>query len=191
MPVMVNERIVLAAGDNMNNVQKLFLTLCFCFIAAMSGRVFAEVDVYDFDTDSQRLRYQGLAAELRCPKCQNQNLIDSNSQISADLRREVVRLIKEGKSDREIKAYLVQRYGDFVLYNPPIQGNTFVLWWGPVFLLLLGLVVFVVIIVQRQKQPTDIDASLDESEQEVLASWVADEQQNEHDSEDSSQLKSE
>ncbi|WNO07689.1 cytochrome c-type biogenesis protein [Teredinibacter sp. KSP-S5-2] len=176
----------------MNNVQKLFFALCFCFIAAMSGRVFAEVDVFDFDTDSQRLRYQDLAAELRCPKCQNQNLIDSNSQISADLRKEVVRLIKEGKSDREVKAYLVQRYGDFVLYKPPFQGNTLVLWWGPVFLLFLGLLVFVVIIVQRQKQPAEeIDTSLDESEQEVLASWVADEQQNEHHSEDSSQPKSE
>jgi len=83
------------------------------------------------------LRIKKLESELRCLVCQNQTLADSNAELADDLRREVRDLAQEGKSDEEIKAYLVARYGDFVLYNPPVKATTWLLWGGP-FALLLG-----------------------------------------------------
>ena len=82
-------------------------------------------------------RLRALSEELRCLVCQNQSLADSNAELALDLKREVERLMLEGKSDAEIKTFLVQRYGDFVLYKPPVQSNTALLWIGP-FALLFG-----------------------------------------------------
>ncbi|MFL0802904.1 MAG: cytochrome c-type biogenesis protein CcmH [Agarilytica sp.] len=116
----------------------------------MSVSVFA-IDVVEFDDEVERERYHRLTYELRCPKCQNQNLIDSNSQISQDLRREVARLIHEGKNDEEIRTQMVALYGDFILYRPPVQSNTVVLWLGPVVMMALGLLIFGFILIKRMK----------------------------------------
>lgn len=86
----------------------------------------------------QRARYHRLAEELRCLVCQNQTLADSNAELAADLRHQVENQILAGRSDDEIKAYLVQRYGDFVLYRPPFKASTALLWLGPFVLLALG-----------------------------------------------------
>jgi cytochrome c-type biogenesis protein CcmH len=83
------------------------------------------------------LRLKKLENELRCLVCQNQTLADSNAELAADLRREVRELAVAGKSDEEIRSYLVARYGDFVLYDPPLKGTTLLLWFGP-FALLIG-----------------------------------------------------
>lgn len=88
-------------------------------------------------TQAERERFQALAEELRCLVCQNQTLADSDAALAADLRREVEELMLAGRSDDQIKAHLVQRYGDFVLYRPPMQRNTWLLWLGP-FALLVG-----------------------------------------------------
>ena len=85
-------------------------------------------------------RLQALSEELRCLVCQNQNIADSNAELAQDLRREVRAMIKAGKTDKEIIDFMVARYGDFVLYRPPVQGNTLLLWGGPIALLLLGIV---------------------------------------------------
>jgi cytochrome c-type biogenesis protein CcmH len=84
-------------------------------------------------------RLQGLSEELRCLVCQNQNIADSNAELAQDLRREIRGMIKAGKSDKEIIDFMVARYGDFVLYRPPVQGNTLLLWGGPIALLILGI----------------------------------------------------
>lgn len=89
-------------------------------------------------TQAERERFHALAEELRCLVCQNQTLADSDAALAADLRREVEELMLAGRSDDEIKAYLVQRYGDFVLYRPPMQRNTWLLWLGPFGLLVVG-----------------------------------------------------
>ena len=96
-----------------------------------------------------------IAEELRCLVCQNESLAGSRADLAMDLRREVRTLIKSGKSDAEIKKYLVDRYGDFILYNPPVKPTTWLLWFGPLALLLLaGWVLFNVIRrSQRQTQP--------------------------------------
>ncbi len=110
--------------------------LLLLFLLSMSA--WAVVDVHTFDTESQRQRYLTLIDELRCPKCQNQNLSGSDADIAADLRRELHRLLLAGKTDREIITFMVNRYGDFILYRPRLQMNTSLLWFAPVILLLSG-----------------------------------------------------
>ena len=88
-------------------------------------------------------RMVAISEELRCLVCQNQNIADSNAELAQDLRREIRGMIKDGKSDKEIIDFMVTRYGDFVLYRPPVQGNTLLLWGGPVALLILGIIALV------------------------------------------------
>ena len=88
-------------------------------------------------------RLQALSEELRCLVCQNQTIADSNAELAQDLRREVRGMIKDGKSDQQIIDFMVTRYGDFVLYRPPVKGITLLLWGGPVALLILGLIMLV------------------------------------------------
>ena len=94
-----------------------------------------------FKDAAQETRFHALAAELRCVMCQNQSLADSNAQIAQDLRREVLALMNDGKSDAEIKRFLVDRYGEFVLYKPEVSRGTWLLWFGPLLLLLAGVIV--------------------------------------------------
>lgn len=151
---------------------------CILVVLSLSGLLatsaLAVVDIYEFDTDSQRERYFQLSEELRCPKCQNQNLAGSDSQIAGDLRRELRRLLEEGKTDNEIKGFMVDRYGEFVLYNPPLQKSTLVLWGLPFLLLLTG-VIAVFMLVKRRKaskeeafSSTGLSAGLSTEEQQVL-----------------------
>lgn len=108
------------------------------------------------------LRMKKLETELRCLVCQNQTLADSNADLAGDLRREVRSLAQAGKSDDEIKTYLVARYGDFVLYNPPIKANTLLLWGGPFALLVGGAGMWWVILRRRERHaapPTATDAA--------------------------------
>ena len=92
-----------------------------------------------FKDAAQETRFHKLTTELRCVMCQNQSLADSNAQIAHDLRREVLDLINQGKSDAQVKEFLVQRYGEFVLYKPQVSAGTWLLWFGPGLLLLAGL----------------------------------------------------
>ena len=94
-----------------------------------------------FENQQQEDRFNQLTQELRCLVCQNQNLADSDAQLAHDLRAEVHEMLLAGKSDDEIKMFMVERYGDFVLYRPPVQENTYLLWLAPLALLLIGAVV--------------------------------------------------
>jgi cytochrome c-type biogenesis protein CcmH len=104
------------------------------------------------------LRYQHLIGELRCPKCQNETIADSDAPIAADLRREIRDLLAAGKSDAEIIKFLTDRYGDFVLYNPPFVARTWLLWAAPALALLGGLSIAIVIIRRRARMPIEDDA---------------------------------
>ena len=116
----------------------------------------ASVDMVEFSDESLRPRYQQLIEDLRCPKCQNQNLADSNSPISIDLRRQVQVLLEEGMTDSEIKSYLSSRYSDFILYQPQINKSTWFLWISPIVLVLLGLGILYAIS-RRQKSVAVIE----------------------------------
>ncbi len=102
------------------------------------AQVATETAPLQFNDATEERRFHALVSELRCVKCQNQTLADSNAQIAQDLRREVLELIRAGKSDAQVKAYLVARYGEFVLYRPRLAAKTWLLWLGPALLLLGG-----------------------------------------------------
>lgn len=120
------------------------------------------VDIRQFDSETDRQRYQSFIDELRCPKCQNQNLAGSDSPIARDLREQVYVMINEGRSDKEITDFLVERYGDYVLYRPPLKAATLLLWLGPVVVLLLGVIVLIVVVRQRRSAgPAKSDTSGD------------------------------
>ncbi|MBG6381183.1 cytochrome c-type biogenesis protein CcmH [Pseudomonas aeruginosa] len=111
----------------------------------------AAIDTYQFKDEAERERFRTLTAELRCPKCQNQAIADSNAPIATDLRREIFRMLEEGKSNAEIVDFLVLRYGDFVLYKPPVDTRTYLLWFGPFALLGLGAPGLGVLVLCRRK----------------------------------------
>ncbi len=92
----------------------------------------------EFASEEEQRRFESLTGELRCLVCQNQSLADSDAPLAHDLRREVFDMMQAGHSDEEIKRFLLERYGDFVLYRPPVKGNTLVLWLAPGLLLLVG-----------------------------------------------------
>lgn len=113
----------------------------------------------------EETRFHALTAELRCVQCQNQSLADSNAQIAHDLRREVLTLMQQGRSDAEIKQFLVDRYGPFVLYRPQLEGSTLLLWFGPGLLLAAGAVVLVLYVRRRARAvPLAPDAGRDTSQ---------------------------
>jgi cytochrome c-type biogenesis protein CcmH len=113
--------------------------LVLLFIPASSWAV---IESYEFSSDELRERYRVLTNELRCPKCQNQNIADSNAPIAKDLREQLHQQLHAGRSDTEITTYMVQRYGDFVLYRPRWAGPTLWLWLAPALFLVLAVSVF-------------------------------------------------
>lgn len=135
----------------MNN--GLLRALCGGLLLVMAAQPLqAAIDIYDFSSPELRERFQNLTEELRCPKCQNQSLAGSDSPVSADLRREVYRMLEDGYSDGEIKQYLVERYGDYILYRPPVGGETLWVWVLPLLLVLVALSVVAGILWRAQKR---------------------------------------
>lgn len=128
------------------------LLLSLCLLLAGTARA---LDPIEYRSAAEEARFKALAAELRCVMCQNQSIADSNAPIAHDLRLEVLRLMREGRSDAEIKQYLVERYTDFVLYQPPLRAGTWLLWIGPFLLLLAGAVATAMVIRHKQRQPAD------------------------------------
>ena len=125
-------------------VRSLILTLVFATFFGSTATIASEVNEAALAADPvAEKRLQDLSTELRCLVCQNQTIADSNAELVQDLRREIRGMIKDGKSDKEIIDFMVVRYGDFVLYRPPVKGITLLLWGGPVALMLLGLFVLI------------------------------------------------
>lgn len=116
----------------------------------LSASVLFAADVR-FEDPEQQARYDTLINELRCLVCQNQTIADSNADLALDLRNKVAEQIAAGKSDAEVVDYLTARYGDFVLYRPPVQANTILLWAGPFLLLGIGVVVLAITLRRRAR----------------------------------------
>jgi cytochrome c-type biogenesis protein CcmH len=122
-------------------------------IALLLGAASAlAIDPLPFRDREQELRFQRLAAELRCLVCQNQNLADSDALLAKDLRNEVFEMMQAGRTDAEIKQFMVERYGEFVLYRPPMKPSNWLLWFGPALLLLGGAVVIARVVRARGAQ---------------------------------------
>lgn len=148
-------------------IRGMLLALC------VAGSAHGAIDAYEFNSEAERQRYRTLVEELRCPKCQNQNIADSNAPIAMDLRREIFRMLEEGKSDEQIVDFLVDRYGDFVRYKPPVDARTLVLWYGPVVLLVFGFgVVGVILLRRRRSNAPGTSPTLSEAERARLATLL-------------------
>lgn len=130
-------------------MKRLMLMLLLLGAAAVAQAT--TIETYRFDDPGKEALYKKMIAELRCLVCQNQNLADSNAELAQDLRRKTYEMVSAGKSETEIVGYMVQRYGDFVLYRPPVKGITLFLWAGPFILLAIGLLVLVRVIRQRSR----------------------------------------
>ena len=117
--------------------------------APASAQAVRAVQPLEFQDRAEERRFHDLTSELRCVMCQNQSLADSDAPIAHDLRREVFNLMREGRSDAEIKTFLVERYGEFVLYRPPFSGANLLLWLAPAGVLLAGAVVLVIVVRRR------------------------------------------
>jgi cytochrome c-type biogenesis protein CcmH len=137
-----------------------------------TGVAHAAIDTYEFADQASRERFGTLTKELRCPKCQNQDLADSNAPIAVDLRREIYRMLQEGQSNEQIVEYLVSRYGDFVRYKPAVNARTLILWYGPAGLLSAGALLLLLIVRRRRRyEASNAELSLDERER--LASLLS------------------
>ncbi len=147
-------------------------------LCVLVGSAHAVVEIYEFESEVERQRYLSFLDELRCPKCQNQNLAGSDSPIAADLRRELRRMLDEGRSDKEITDFMVSRYGEYVLYRPKLQSSTFILWGLPLAFVLLALVVIGVMIRRRATTSSNILVEGDQRRlDELLAQAEARKQQ--------------
>jgi cytochrome c-type biogenesis protein CcmH len=138
------------------------------FSATLHTASAAKLDGIDLP-EQYETRYKALINELRCLVCQNETLADSNAELAVDLRREIRGMLVDGKNDQEITEFLVARYGDFVLYNPPVKPTTMMLWYGPFALLALGVLIAVITIRRRGRAaPTTLSATQHQQVQDLL-----------------------
>jgi cytochrome c-type biogenesis protein CcmH len=122
-------------------------------------QAWAKVEVMQFDTPEQEATYNKMIDELRCLVCQNQNLADSNAELAVDMRRKTHEMVMQNKGEKEIAAFMVERYGDFVLYRPPLNSSTLLLWSGPFLILLLGVTLLIrTVLSRRAPVESDVDA---------------------------------
>ncbi len=140
------------AGPDQISAIRVMKTLTVLTLVLWTLNAWAKPEVLEFDNAAQEQRYNTLIDELRCLVCQNQNLADSNADLAKDLRQKTYQMIKDGTPDDEIIGYMVDRYGDFVLYRPPLKLTTLFLWIGPFIILLIGMVSLVRFIRHRRGQ---------------------------------------
>ena len=125
----------------------LILMLCLPLLA------FGAVEVHTFDNPEQEAQYRQLIEELRCLVCQNQNLEDSNADLARDLRQEIYEMLRKGYDRKQIITFMTDRYGDFVLYRPPLKPSTMLLWAGPFLFMIIAIVVLLAYIRRHQTPP--------------------------------------
>ena len=136
------------------------------WVSALAGIMlsvseWAAIDTYSFKSVEQEQQYRELTEQLRCPKCQNNSIADSNAIIASDMRQKVYELMEKGYTNKQITEYMVARYGNFVTYEPPLTAATLILWAGPALFVLLGAIV--VITRARRRRPNEPEVSSSET----------------------------
>lgn len=116
---------------------KMIKQMCMALALVCAMQATAQITVHEFKNPEDESRYRALIEELRCPKCQNQNLAGSDAPIAQDLKQKTYEMIQDGRSDTEIRNYMFERYGDFISYKPPVRPSTWILWFFPPVLLVL------------------------------------------------------
>ena len=142
-------------------MKKLLLAV---LLTVWAAGAMAAINAFVFDNAKDEARFKKLSEELRCLVCQNQNLEDSNAELAQDLRRELYGMIRKGQSDAQILDYMVARYGDFVLYRPPVKPETYLLWFGPALLFGVGAVVLFVLVRRRPGKKAEPELSAEEQQ---------------------------
>jgi cytochrome c-type biogenesis protein CcmH len=158
-----------------SNLVKKNLSNFLLLLLITTGIAHSKIDVYPFENKALEKRFVKLIDELRCPKCQNNNLAGSNAGIAKDLKDLVYEKINNGETDKQIVDYLVARYGDFVSYDPPINSRTSVIWFGPFFMLLAGLAgIFVYSRNRSLKAKITGSSQISEENKAMLSGWADD-----------------
>ncbi len=148
-------------------MSKLISILLLSTLAIMSSLAFAApIETFKFDSPETEKVFHKLSEELRCLVCQNQNIAESNADLAKDLRLEIYTMLSDGKSEDEIVDFMVQRYGDYVLYRPPFNPMTWLLWFGPAIVFAFGLV-FVVRYMKSQSSKKQVESLSDEDIQRI------------------------
>ncbi|WP_339615087.1 cytochrome c-type biogenesis protein [uncultured Gilvimarinus sp.] len=142
-------------------MHKLLIPLLIFFASVCSAEA-----IYQFDSEVDESRFNAFINEMRCPTCQSQNLAGSDSMIAQDLRRDIYEQIQDGRSDKEITDNMVARYGDYILYRPPLTGATLVLWAAPIVLLIIAIVAIILLV--RKRRAEQLEQPLDSREQAKL-----------------------
>ena len=143
------------------------------FLTALlfSSVAFSAIDALNFSSSQQESDYHQLTQSLRCPQCQNNNIADSNATIAVDMRGKVFELLQEGKNRNEVVDYMIQRYGNFVTYDPPMTMSTIVLWIAPILLVLIG-ILFVFKRKSKSLSAVNSDAILNDEENARLSALL-------------------
>lgn len=145
-----------------NQKLNLFALLCFFGLTLFSYSSQAAIETFEFENAQQEQTFHELTKILRCPKCQNQNIGDSNAELAKDLRNKTYELVIKGQSKEQIIDYMVARFGNFVRYDPPVTPATIFLWLGPLLFIVFG---FLVLLRQIKKQPAkSVDLDIEEKE---------------------------
>ncbi|MBJ3814974.1 cytochrome c-type biogenesis protein CcmH [Shimwellia pseudoproteus] len=147
-------------------MKRLILTLCGLLLA---WQALAVIDTWQFRTPAEEQTFREITSQLRCPKCQNNSIADSDAMIAADMRAKVYQLLQQGKSKQQIIDYMVARYGNFVSYNPPLTPGTLALWAVPLLFIFAG--IGAVIITARRRAQTQL--TLDDAERQRLAELLS------------------
>lgn len=150
---------------------KTLNSLLCVFLLSFSLALQAKVESREFANAQMEEDYNTLVAELRCLVCQNQNLADSNAELAVDMRAKVYSMLNEGRSKTEIADFMVARYGDFVLYRPPVKSSTFMLWFGPFIFLLVGALIAIFYV---RRQPVNEQSMVDTQTQKRAHSLLDD-----------------
>ena len=138
------------------------LRTLFVAMLMFAGTVQAQaIEPLPFQNQAEEVRFQNLTRQLRCLVCQNENLADSNAELARDLRLVVFKLMQEGRTDEQIKQYLVARYSNYVLYDPPLEPGTWLLWFGPPLILLAGAGVVLVAVRKRRQASAALESPMD------------------------------
>ncbi|MCG8673437.1 MAG: cytochrome c-type biogenesis protein CcmH [Pseudomonadales bacterium] len=159
---------------------RLLVLVASCFFCV---NLSATILVYEFEDEDKREQFDELAQELRCPKCQNQNIADSDAGVAKLIKDRVYKLVKEGKTKQEITDHMVDRYGDFVTYRPPVRKSTFLLWFGPVVFLVVAIIGLLIFIrannaKKEQRAPKALSQEEQQKVQALLKQYESDKDQN-------------
>ncbi|BES71935.1 cytochrome c-type biogenesis protein CcmH [Marinobacter nanhaiticus D15-8W] len=139
----------------------------------LGGLAHAASESYPLDSEAERERFNTLTSELRCPKCQNQSIADSNAPIASDMRAEVHRLVQQGESNEAIMEAMTSRFGEFVRYKPELDQRTFLLWFTPLIVVVIGVAAVALVVVRSRRASSENEPVLSETDRRKVDGWLS------------------